>query len=135
MIATQMPYFMLLLGDKSIELFDYFKVDELHSLLRSDCEQCIDTETNAFIRGMCNYYPDTDTKEKYLFFNMLRYKQGEYQSHSAVGHEVFHLVEMLRADGQIKTEESAAMAIERITNSILSICEAFTLQKPPIVFE
>ena len=136
MISILMPDdYMLLLGDNSMQLFDYFQVDELHGLLRSDCALYTDTESNAFIRGMSNYYPNTTTKEKFLFFNMIRYKKGEYQSHTAIGHEAFHLVELLRAEGQIKAEESAAMAIERISNSILSICEAYTLQKPPLIFE
>ena len=62
MKVQQYREFLFILGEQSIDIFDYFGVDELHGLTRTDCNKKQDTELTAYIAGLCNYIPNKTHK-------------------------------------------------------------------------
>lgn len=128
MKESNYPEFVLLLGEKSEDIFDFFAVDELHGLSREACQQKQDTDNDAYIRGFTNYFPDGSGK-KFMFVNMRRYRAGEYSSHTFIAHEAMHLVRMLKSEGDKLSEENEAGRMEAFANLVIPVCEASALQQ------
>lgn len=122
MITKQFPNFLLLLGKKSVDLFNYFKVDELHGLSKSSAESYPETKSDAYIMGMTNYIPKKSGKYKsndphYLFINMSRLN-NTYKDYTAIMHECFHLSLALN-DYNLNKEEKIVSDAERYANQII----------------
>jgi len=113
--TKQYPDYLLIVG-KSSDIFDYFGVEELHGLKRSEC---YDTPDSAYIAGLCNQFPDDSTKQ-FLFINEVRIGRS-YKDVLLVMHEAMHLsleVHGLNLEGD--TEEEAITYAENVA---LEICE------------
>jgi hypothetical protein len=124
--------YQLLIGDKSIDLFDYFRVDELHGLTREAAEVFPDSDDSAYIYGMCNYHPlDKNLSmlyKPYLFLNKMRLN-GTYKDVTGMMHEYLHLAKILaKSDITDSQEESMVSWIEKeinwvIENGVVGIME------------
>jgi len=93
--------YVFLISDKSVHLFDYYKVDDLHGLKRKDCLEYSETKDDAYIAGMSNLAPD-GTKP-YVFINKSRLK-GDYRDATLIMHEMMHL-SLLRNTWNIDDDE------------------------------
>lgn len=114
--TKQYKDFLLIIG-KSSDIFDYFGVEELHGLKRSEC---YDTPDNAYIAGLCNQFPD-DSSKQFLFINEIRIGRS-YKDVLLIMHETMHLSLEVNGhnleDGD-KEEETITYAEE----VALDICE------------
>lgn len=84
-LSKEFRDFTLIIG-KSSDVFDFFGVDEMHGLKRSEC---YDSPTSAYIAGLCNVYPD-DSGRIFLFLNSVRFGNG-YKDALLIMHETVHL--------------------------------------------
>ena len=114
--TKQYKDFLLIIG-KSSDIFDYFGVEELHGLKRSEC---YDTPDDAYIAGLCNQFPD-DSSKQFLFINEIRIGRS-YKDVLLIMHETMHLSLEINGhnleDGD-KEEETITYAEE----AALDICE------------
>jgi len=114
--TKQYKDFLLIIG-KSSDIFDYFGVEELHGLKRSEC---YDTPDDAYIAGLCNQFPD-DSSKQFLFINEIRIGRS-YKDVLLIMHETMHLSLEINGhnleDGD-KEEETITYA-EQVA---LDICE------------
>lgn len=114
--TKQYKDFLLIIG-KSSDIFDYFGVEELHGLKRSEC---YDTPDDAYIAGLCNQFPD-DSSKQFLFINEIRIGRS-YKDVLLIMHETMHLSLEVNGhnleDGD-KEEETITYAEE----VALDICE------------
>lgn len=122
MISKQFPNFLLLLSKKSVDLFNYFKVDELHGLSKKDAERYPETKDDAYIMGMTNYIPKESGKYKYgdavyLFININRLN-GTYKDYTLIMHECIHLSLMLN-NWNLNKEEKFVSDAEMYANEII----------------
>lgn len=79
---------ILIVGEDALSLFDYFQVDELHSLNRKDCIERIDSG-RRYIDGMCNLIPGSDNKH-YIFINNKALSEYRYENFGLIFHEAMH---------------------------------------------
>lgn len=118
--TKQYKDFLLIIG-KSSDIFDYFGVEELHGLKRSEC---YDTPDDAYIAGLCNQFPD-DSSKQFLFINEIRIGRS-YKDVLLIMHETMHLSLEINGhnleDGD-KEEETITYAEE----VALDICEHLKL--------
>jgi hypothetical protein len=115
-LTRQYPDYLLIIG-KSSDVFDYFGVEELHGLKRSEC---YDTPESAYIAGLCNQFPD-DPEKQFLFINKIRIGRS-YKDVLLIMHEAMHL--SLEIHGH--NLEEGDLEEEAITygeNVALEICE------------
>ena len=114
--TKQYKDFLLIIGQSS-DIFDYFGVEELHGLKRSEC---YDTPDDAYIAGLCNQFPD-DSSKQFLFINEIRIGRS-YKDVLLIMHETMHLSLEINGhnleDGD-KEEETITYAEE----VALEICE------------
>ena len=114
--TKQYKDFLLIIG-KSSDIFDYFGVEELHGLKKSEC---FDNPEDAYIAGLCNQFPD-DPSKQFLFINEIRIGRS-YKDVLLIMHETMHLSLEINGhnleDGD-KEEEKITYAEE----VALDICE------------
>jgi hypothetical protein len=87
--------FLLILGEKSVDLFNYFNVEELHGLNKKDALKHKENSQQAYIYGMSNYIPKKSGEYKYgdpayIFINLNRL-DGSYKDALGIMHETIHL--------------------------------------------
>lgn len=126
MRAINRGNYQLLIGENSMELFDYFGVEELHGLTRQVAEIYPDTPESAYIWGMSNIAPKAN-KLPYVFFNKKRLK-GNYTDVTGFLHEYLHLARLLYKDINDTNEEEVVSWIETqinwmIENGVVGIFE------------
>ena len=116
--------YLFLIGKQSIDLFNYFKLPELHGLNIYDCINHDETPQNAYIAGMCNLIPCSD--KPYLFINLQRL-EGNYNDVCLVMHECMHLaLKLFDYDIEYYEEEIITLA-EQETKKLICILEKFRL--------
>lgn len=115
--------FIFLVGKQSIDLFNYFKLPELHGLNIYDCIRYEETQSDVYIAGMCNYIP-LSTKP-FLFINLYRL-EGNYKDVTLLMHECMHLALMLY-NYNLQCEEQIITFAEQTTNKLICILEKFRL--------
>ena len=109
--------YMLIIG-KSSDIFDYFGVEEMHGLKRSDC---YDTPDDAYIAGLCNQFPNqspNEPKKHFLFINEIRIGRS-YKDVLLIMHESMHLsfeVHGRNLEGDV--EEDAITDGEKVATEI-----------------
>ncbi len=124
-LSKQFSFFTLIVGKKSSDMFDYFGVEEMHGLKKSEC---YDKPGDCYIAGFCNVYPD-DSSKHYLFLNSFRFNKT-YLDYLLIMHECSHLSLEKHGrnleDGQVEedmvtwSEETAIDIIEFLkSNGIL----------------
>lgn len=84
-ISKEFPEFTFILG-KSSDVFDFFGVEEMHGLKKSEC---YDRPDDSYIAGLCNVYPN-DHSKIFLFINEMRLGNG-YKDVLLIMHETTHL--------------------------------------------
>ena len=125
--------YQLLIGDNSVELFDYFRVDELHGLTREAAEVFPDSDDSAYIYGMANYHPlDKNLSmlyKPYLFLNKMRLN-GTYRDVTSLLHEYMHLGRLLAKEITDNNEESVVTWIEKEINWVIDNGVVGIFQQP-----
>lgn len=106
-----------LIGYNALELFDYYGVDELHGLNRTDCIKRME-EGGTYIDGMCNLIPN-DYSRFYIFIN-LSACDGSYKDITLVQHECTHGGFIKYNYNPIKEEEIITWG-EELTNEIMPL--------------
>lgn len=101
-ILIKQQYY-LMYSDKSIDLFDYFNVDHLHGLDKSDCMDHVDTPDDCFIAGMCNLKPN-DSGKYFVYINTLKSKYP-VEFITLIMHEFMHLAFRLNNYNQYNEEQ------------------------------
>lgn len=113
--TKQYQDYLLVIG-KSSDIFDYFGVEELHGLKRSEC---YDTPDDAYIAGLCNQFPD-DPSKQFLFINEIRIGRS-YKDVLLIMHEAMHL--SLEVHGYNLQGDKEEVAITYGENVATEICE------------
>lgn len=114
--------YQLLIGENSLDLFNYFKVDKLHGLTREACAIYPDSDGSAYIYGMANYHPldknRTFVYKPFLFLNKKRLN-GTYKDVTGMLHEYLHLAKLLAKQITDSNEESVVSWIEKEMNWVI----------------
>jgi hypothetical protein len=121
--VIQRGSYTLLIGNNSIDLFDYFMVDELHGLNRTEANAFTDTKDSAYIAGMANYHPLdknlTMLFKPFLFLNKKRLN-GTYTDVTLLLHEYMHLGRILGNGIDDSNEEGIVTWIEKEINFLIN---------------
>lgn len=124
-----MGEYILLVGDNAVEIFDYYKVDEMHGLNKSDAqaEEIDKTKGNGvYIYGWTNYDPADKklTGKKpylpFLFLNLSTFKKYSLtEKATAVMHETMHMSLLLNNWKITDKEEEVISYAEDEANKII----------------
>lgn len=121
MITINRIHYTLLLSYNPCEIFDYFKVDELHGLNKQDCEIHTNNTEQAYIAGWCNLIPNED--KMYVFINLSRCTD-ELHTAGLVFHELMHLSFWLH-HYDIEQEESIITFAEKESYDVVRLLYEF----------
>lgn len=121
--------YVLLVGDNATEIFDYYKVDEMHGLNLKDAkaEEVDKTKGNGvYIYGWTNYDP-ADKKltgkaplKPFLFINLGTFKKYSITEKAiAVMHETMHMSILLNNWKIVDKEEEVISYAEEQANKII----------------
>ena len=124
-----MGKYVLLVGNDATEIFDYYKVPEMHGLNRADAqaEEVDKTKGNGvYIYGFTNYDP-ADKKltakaphKPFLFLNMGTFKKySTTEKATAVMHETMHMAILLNNWKITDKEEEVIGYAEEQANKII----------------
>ena len=135
-----MGEYVLLIGKNATEIFDYYDVEEMHGLNRTDAqaEEVDKTSGNGvYIYGWTNYDP-ADKKltakapyKPFLFLNMGTFdKYSPTEKATAVMHETMHM-SLLLNNWNIKDKEEEAISFaEEQANKIIDKLGFNTKEQP-----
>lgn len=125
-----MGKYILLAGDNAVEIFDYYKVDEMHGLNKKDAQaEEIDKTTGngVYIYGFTNYDPadkkltGKDPYKPFLFLNMSTFKKYSLtEKATAVMHETVHMGLLLYNWNVDDKEEDIISFAEDEANKIIA---------------
>ena len=125
----------LLIGDDSVELFDYFGVNELHGLKRSEAVNYNETNDDLYIAGMSNYHPSDRLLIKYpkpyTFINRKALK-NDFRGITLLTHELTHQA-LLQYDWNMDYEEEIISWVEQQANYILKNSLIPSYQVPGLI--
>ena len=135
-----MGKYVLLVGNDATEIFDYYKVPEMHGLSRADAqaEEIDKTKGNGvYIYGWTNYDP-ADKKltakaphKPFLFLNMGAFKKySPTEKATAVMHETMHMSILLNNWKIMDKEEEAISFAEDEANKIIAKLDLDKKEQP-----
>lgn len=129
MKKIDMGKYIVLFGDNATEVFDYYKVDEMHGLNRKDAqaEEVDKTVGNGvYIYGWTNYDPadkKLTAKEPYkpfIFINLGTFKRYSLtEKATAIMHETMHMAILLNNWKINDKEEEVISFAEEQANKII----------------
>jgi len=129
MKKIDMGKYIVLFGDNATEIFDYYKVDEMHGLNRKDAqaEEVDKTVGNGvYIYGLTNYDPadkKLTAKEPYkpfIFINLGTFKRYSLtEKATAIMHETMHMAILLNNWKIVDKEEEVISFAEEQANKII----------------
>lgn len=129
MKKIDMGKYIVLFGDNATEIFDYYKVDEMHGLNRKDAqaEEVDKTVGNGvYIYGWTNYDPadkKLTAKEPYkpfIFINLGTFKRYSLtEKATAIMHETMHMAILLNNWKIVDKEEEVISFAEEQANKII----------------
>lgn len=129
MKKIDMGKYIVLFGDNATEIFDYYKVDEMHGLNRKDAqaEEVDKTVGNGvYIYGWTNYDPadkKLTAKEPYkpfIFINLGTFKRYSLtEKATAIMHETMHMSILLNNWKITDKEEEVISFAEEQANKII----------------
>ena len=129
MKKIDMGKYIVLFGDNATEVFDYYKVDEMHGLNRKDAqaEEVDKTVGNGvYIYGWTNYDPadkKLTAKEPYkpfIFINLGTFKRYSLtEKATAIMHETMHMAILLNNWKIVDKEEEVISFAEEQANKII----------------
>ena len=135
-----MGEYILLAGNNATEIFDYYKVDEMHGLNRKDAqaEEVDKTKGNGvYIYGWTNYDPADkkltakDPYKPFLFLNLGTFKKyGLTEKATAVMHETMHMSILLNNWKIVDKEEEVITFAEEEANKIIEKLEFNKKESP-----
>ena len=135
-----MGKYIVLIGNDATEIFDYYKVPEMHGLNRKDAqaEEVDKTVGNGvYIYGWTNYDP-ADKKltgkapyKPFLFLNMGTFKRySPTEKATAIMHETMHM-SLLLNDWNIKDKEEEVISFaEDEANKIIEKLKSTKVETP-----
>ena len=135
-----MGKYLLLIGNDATEIFDYYKVPEMHGLNRKDAQaEEVDKTTGngVYIYGFTNYDP-ADKKltgkapyKPFLFLNMGTFKRySPTEKATAIMHETMHM-SLLLNDWNIKDKEEEVISFaEDEANKIIEKLKSTKVETP-----
>jgi hypothetical protein len=140
MKKIDMGKYIVLIGNDATEIFDYYKVPEMHGLNRKDAqaEEVDKTKGNGvYIYGWTNYDPADkkltakDPYKPFLFLNMGTFKKySPTEKATAVMHETMHMSILLN-NGDIKDKEEEAIGFaEEQANKIIEKLKTTKVEAP-----
>ena len=140
MKKIDMGKYILLAGDNATEIFDYYKVEEMHGLNRADAqaEEVDKTKGNGvYIYGWTNYDP-ADKKltakapyKPFLFLNLSTFKKYSLtEKATAVMHETMHMSILLNNWNIKDKEEEVIGYAEEQANKIIEKLGFNTKEQP-----
>ena len=115
--TNKFKQFLLILGEKSTNLFDYFNVEELHGLNKKDAKVYPETSKDAYIYGLANYSPTKD-KFPFVFINLNRL-DGTYKDALGIMHETIHISLLINNWDVENKEEEIVSNAEMYANEII----------------
>ena len=135
-----MGKYILLIGNDATEIFDYYKVPEMHGSNRADAqaEEVDKTKGNGvYIYGWTNYDP-ADKKltakaphKPFLFLNMGTFKKySTTEKATAVMHENIHMSILLNNWKIMDKEEEAIQFAEEEANKIIEKLKTTKVEAP-----
>ena len=135
-----MGKYILLIGNDATEIFDYYKVPEMHGLNRADAqaEEVDKTVGNGvYIYGLTNYDP-ADKKltakapyKPFLFLNMGTFKKySTTEKATAVMHETMHMSILLNNWNIKDKEEEIISFAEEEANKIIAKLDLDRKEQP-----
>ena len=140
MKKIDMGKYILLVGNDSTEIFDYYKVPEMHGLNRADAqaEEVDKTVGNGvYIYGLTNYDPADkkltakDPYKPFLFLNMGTFKKYNVtEKATAVMHETMHMSILLNNWNIKDKEEEVITFAEDEANKIIAKLMNVNTKKP-----
>ena len=128
MKKVNMGKYILLIGDDATEIFDYYKVDEMHGLNRKD---------GVYIYGLTNYDPADkkltakDPYKPFLFLNMGTFRKYNItEKATAIMHETVHMSILLNNWNIKNKEEEVITYAEDEANKIIEKLKNTKLETP-----
>jgi hypothetical protein len=130
MKKIDMGKYILLAGNNAVEIFDYYKVDEMHGLNKKDAqaEEVDKTKGNGvYLYGWCNYDPADkkltakDPYKPFLFINLGTFKRyNTTEKATGVMHETMHMSILLNNWDIKDKEEEVITFAEEEANKIIA---------------
>ncbi len=124
-----MGKYILLAGNNATEIFDYYKVSEMHGLNRADAQaEEVDKTTgnSVYIYGLTNYDPEDkkltakDPYKPFLFINLGTFKKYSLtEKATGVMHETMHMSILLNNWNIKDKEEEVITFAEEEANKII----------------
>ena len=140
MKKVNMDKYILLIGNDATEIFDYYKVDEMHGLNRKDAQaQEVDKTTGngVYIYGLTNYDPADkkltakDPYKPFLFLNMGTFRKYNItEKATAIMHETVHMSILLNNWNIKDKEEEVITYAEDEANKIIEKLKNTKLETP-----
>ena len=135
-----MGKYILLIGNNATEIFDYYKVPEMHGLNRADAqaEEVDKTKGNGvYIYGLTNYDP-ADKKltakaphKPFLFLNMGTFKKySTTEKATAIMHETVHMSILLNNWNIKDKEEEVITFAQDEANKIIAKLDLDRKEQP-----
>ena len=135
-----MGKYILLIGNDATEIFDYYKVAEMHGLNRKDAQaEEVDKTTGngVYIYGWTNYDPadkkltGKDPYKPFLFLNMSTFKKySTTEKATAIMHETMHMSILLNNWKIMDKEEEAITFAEDEANKIIAKLDLDKKEQP-----
>jgi hypothetical protein len=140
MKKVDMGKYILLIGNDATEIFDYYKVDEMHGLNRADAqaeEVDMTVGNGVYIYGLTNYDP-ADKKltakspyKPFLFLNLSTFKRYNItEKATAVMHETMHMSILLNNWNIKDKEEEVITYAEDEANKIIEKLKSTKTEAP-----
>jgi hypothetical protein len=140
MKKIDMGKYILLVGNDSTEIFDYYKVPEMHGLNRADAqaeEVDLSKGNGVYIYGLTNYDPADkkltakDPYKPFLFLNLGTFKKYNVtEKATAIMHETMHMSILLNNWDIKDKEEEVITFAEDEANKIIEKLKSTKIEAP-----
>jgi hypothetical protein len=137
---VDMGKYVLLIGNDATEIFDYYKVEEMHGLNRADAqaeEVDMTTGNGVYIYGLTNYDPADkkltakDPYKPFLFINLGTFKKYNItEKATGVMHETMHMSIILNNWDIKDKEEEVITFAEEEANKIIEKLKTTKVEFP-----
>ena len=117
MIEIQREHYTLLLSYNPCMIFWHLGEMELHGLNYKSCMLHQNTTENAYIAGLCNYYPDSD--KFFVFINLSRCN-NDLDTTLLICHEMIHAA-LIVYNWNLEHEEQIVTWAEEETKQVFYI--------------
>lgn len=112
--------FVLLIGNSAVDLFDYYGVQEMHGVSKTQCIERI-AEGGTYIDGFANYNPkDTALTKELLPFVFINRQalHGDYRDVTLINHEMVHM-SLLLHDWNVETDEEQIVTWAEVYTNLI----------------